>query len=78
MEMYIVMKRALFVEMTMMKSILATSVSTLGVMTSPSELILSPPIVNRVRLGSAITSRTVHTNCLCVTSRFRSSSTSCW
>ena len=30
MEMYIVMKRALFVEMTMMKSILATSVSTLG------------------------------------------------
>ena len=40
--------------------------------------ILSPPTVNRVRLGSAFSGRTVHTNCPYVTSFNRSVGTSCW
>ncbi len=57
------MNRAPFVEMTLLKSILATSISAVGVATLPGYLILLPPTVNRIRLGSAFLGLTKHMNC---------------
>ncbi len=51
--MSIVINRAPLVEITLLKSILATSISAVGVATSPGQFILSPPTVNLVPLGSA-------------------------
>ena len=44
--MSIVIKRASCVEITLLKSIFATSISAVGVATAPGKLILSPPTVS--------------------------------
>jgi hypothetical protein len=76
--MSIVMNCALFVEMTLLSSILATSISVDGVATLPGQLILLPPTMNRIWLGSAFLGLAKHTNCPYVTSFLRSAGTSCW
>ena len=76
--MSIVIKRASCVEITLLKSIFATSISAVGVATAPGKLILSPPTVSSVRLGSAFSGHIVHTNCPYVTSFICSVGTLCW
>jgi hypothetical protein len=71
------MNHAPFVEMTLLKSILATSISAVGVATSPGYLILLPLTVNCIWLGSAFLGLTKHTNCPYVTSFLRSVGISC-
>ncbi len=75
--MSIVMNRAPFVEMTLFKSILATSMSAVGVATLPGLLILLPPTMNRIWLGSAFLGLTKHTNCQYLMSFLQSASISC-
>ncbi len=76
--MSIVMNHASFVDMTLLNSILATSISAVRVAASPGKLILSPPTVNCIWLGSAFLGLTKHTNCPYVTSFMRSAGTLCW
>ncbi len=63
-----VMNRAPFVEMTLLNSILATSISAVGVASLPSYLILLPPTVNCIWFDSVFLDLTKHMNCLYVTS----------
>jgi hypothetical protein len=76
--MLIVMNHAPFMEMTLLNSILATSISVVGVATLPGQLILLPPTVNRIWLGSAFLGLTKHMNCPYVMSFLRSAGTLCW
>jgi hypothetical protein len=76
--MSIVMNHASFVEMTLLNSILASSISAVRVATLLGYLILLPPTVNRIWLGSAFSGLTKHKNCPYVTSFLRSAGTSCW
>jgi hypothetical protein len=67
-----------FVEITLLNSILATSISAVRVATSPGWLILSPPTVNHIWLGSAFLGLTKHVNCPYVMSFLQSAGTLCW
>jgi hypothetical protein len=56
---------------------LATSISAVGVATLPGQLILLPPTVNCIRLGSAFSGLTENTNCPYAMSSLHSASISC-
>ena len=56
------------VDTTLLNSIFATRISTVGVANSPGWLTLSPPTVNRVRFFSTFSGRILHTDCPYVTS----------
>ena len=57
---------------------LVTSISAVGAATLLGMLILSPPNVNCIQLGSAFYGLTVHMNCLYVMSFIQSAGTLCW
>ncbi len=75
-----VMKHAPLVDIdiVLLKSSFATSISTVGVATAPGWLMGLPPTVNRVQLVLVFLGRSVHTNCQYVTSFMQSAGTSCW
>jgi hypothetical protein len=76
--MSIVMNCAPFMETTLLNSILAISISVVGVAASPGQLILSPPTVNFIWLGSAFLGLTEHMNYSYVKSFLWFAGTSCW